>query len=259
MKPPAPVTNTRVAGFMLRRLLAMRMGMWSAKVVINGGANEFGRAQRAQVVGHLSALASGLCHEGIGGGCKGNVLLRGRSAGLLARRNRPAAANGFSHGTHGIGPQRLKPTFGRCLCGTAEAVPFHRALADISFSVLFNSEEQTGKYRAALRSSFRPCTSPDKDVAQQNPLRSSLPGGPRPSWLSLPTPQHSADRKPTLSDLQQPNPELPRCLQQRPVRHRPQPPAESWEMAHTSGSERQGSAHFASALAYRPRSNAQAA
>ena len=56
--------------------------MWSAKVVINGGANEFGRAQRAQVVGHLSALASGLCHEGIGGGCKGNVLLRGRSAGL---------------------------------------------------------------------------------------------------------------------------------------------------------------------------------
>src|SRR5271157_2187796 len=122
-----------------------------------------------------------------------------------------------------------------------------------------NSEEQTGKYRAALRSSFRLCTSPGKDVAQQNPLRSSLPGGPRPSWLSLPAPQHSADRKPTLCDLQQPSPELPRCLQQWPVRHRPQPPAESWEMAHTSGSERQGSAHFASALAYRPRSNAQAA
>src|SRR5271165_4760934 len=39
MNPPAPVTNTRVAGFMSRGLLAMRMGM---NVVINRGVDECG-------------------------------------------------------------------------------------------------------------------------------------------------------------------------------------------------------------------------
>src|SRR5271165_4627330 len=40
MKPPAPVTNTRVAGFMSRCLLAMKVGMY---VVRNGGVDELGR------------------------------------------------------------------------------------------------------------------------------------------------------------------------------------------------------------------------
>ena len=69
-----------------------------------------------------------------------------------------------------------------------------------------NSEEPTGKCRAALRNSSRLCISAGKDVVQHNPSRPCLPGESRPNPLCQSTLQNCAYQKASPSDPRPPAP-----------------------------------------------------